>query len=154
QLILWALNRLPQAYRVKFVTLLVRIYFSITPSHGRVGLKNLGIAFPEKAPQWRKQILRKSYEALGRLIVDFARLPELDRNWVVKHIEEEFADRNDQMRAKFPGKGVVYATGHLGSFELLAHCAALYGFPLDFVVRNATLPSVDKWWRAQREANG
>ena len=58
------------------------------------------------------------------------------------------------MKEAHPGKGIVYATGHLGSFELLAHAGPMFGYPMSFVVRNATLPNVDAWWRRQREGNG
>src|SRR5690606_20029609 len=48
----------------------------------------------------------------------------------------------------------MMATGHLGSFELLAHCVSMYGFPISFVVRPFKLERLNAWWSGIREAAG
>lgn len=151
---LWALNCLPHELRVRLIATLLKIFFAVAPSHDRVAVKNLKLAFPEHDDAWRRQVIRNSYVSLARLIVDFARLPELDSEWVKEHVDCDFIDKYKELRAKHPGKGIVYATGHLGSFELLAHSVAAYGYPVSFVIRNATLPNIDRWWLAKREAHG
>ena len=112
------------------------------------------MAFPEKDAAWRKRIINENYAALARMFVDFVRLPTLDERWVREHIESSFVERYAALHREQQGRGILIATGHLGSFELLAHAAPTFGFPLSFVVRNAKLPNVDAWWRGQREANG
>lgn len=111
-------------------------------------------AYPERDVAWRTDLLARSYASLGRVLVDFARLPALDAAWVESHIEFPARARFDELMRTSKRKGLLIATGHLGSFELLAHCAPLHGHPMSFVVRNSKLPRVDRWWRAMREANG
>jgi KDO2-lipid IV(A) lauroyltransferase len=50
--------------------------------------------------------------------------------------------------------GVLIATGHLGSFELLGHAIGLKGYPLSAVARRFKSPRLDTWWRGLREATG
>lgn len=148
------LNLLPLALRIRFVTLIVRLVTACIPSFRRVSLRNLEIAFPESTESWRRSTLRESYSSLARVIVDFARLHELDADWVYEHVDCEFLPRFKEMKTQNPGKGIMIATGHLGSFELLAHCVAMYGYPISFIVRPFKLKRLNEWWTGIREATG
>lgn len=127
---------------------------ALVPRYRRIARRNLQIAFPDESVEWREARIAESIRSLARVLVDFARLPRLDRTWVEAHVECPFLPRFEELKRQHAGKGVVIATGHLGSFELLAHAIALWGHPLSFVVRNFTLPRVDAWWTASREATG
>jgi KDO2-lipid IV(A) lauroyltransferase len=70
------------------------------------------------------------------------------------HVDFPQQAQFDAAMRRRSGTGMLIATGHLGSFELLAHYAALIGYPMSFVVRNSKMPHFDKWWRSKREANG
>jgi len=148
------LAALPRVWAVRVLTALVRLVALLFPKHARIARRNLCLAFPELTEAERERILRESYVSLARLLVDFSRLPKLDTAWVNAHIECPFLPRFREIKATHPGKGVVIATGHLGSFELLAHSVAMYGNPIDFVVRNFKLPRVDRWWTGIRERQG
>jgi len=126
----------------------------LAPRLRKTTLRNLEIAFPERDHGWRLALYKQSFSSLSRMFVDFARLHTLDKNWVEKHVSCAYLPRFEELKRNNPEKGVLIATGHLGSFELLAHCVAMFGYPISFVVRNFTLPRVDRWWRSVREAYG
>lgn len=148
------LNALPLRVRIALVTATVRLVTAILPSFRKVSLRNLQLAFPDKDAAWHEDVLRRSRESLARVIVDFARLGELNSKWVRSNVDCKFLPRFEEMKKQYAGKGVMIATGHLGSFELLAHCVAMYGYPISFVVRPFKLPRFNAWWTGIREAAG
>ncbi len=148
------LNILPLPVRIALVTAIIRCIVPFVPAFTRVAMRNLEIAFPDRDASWRKGILRQSLSSLARLLVDFARLDTLDEHWVKEHVDCPFLDRFREIKRAHPGKGVMLATGHLGSFELLAHCVARFGFSISFVVRPFKLKRLNEWWRQKREAAG
>ncbi|MHB8417608.1 MAG: lysophospholipid acyltransferase family protein [Myxococcales bacterium] len=96
----------------------------------KVALGNLALAFPELAEGERKRIARGAYRNLGAGILDFVGSSprELERLLVF--------DGFDLFERLFAGgKGVVVASAHLGSWELLAAAAAQRGVPLSLVTR-------------------
>lgn len=146
-----ALRCLPQAGRVLLFEALWRIGFRFVPRLRRTAEKNLSIAFPEKDKSWRKELLRKNAREMARLLADTVRLTSLDATWVQQHVEIPALDRYRECAQK---RGVLIATGHCGSFELLGHAIGLWGYPLAAVARRFKSPLVDRWWTGLREARG
>lgn len=148
------LGLLPQLLRVAFFALLFRLVFLLMPKLKRISLRNLEIAFPEKDAAWRRTILSKNMREMGRLLSDTVRLSKLNEPWARGHVSCEFLPRYAELLSTSGGKGVLIATGHLGSFELLGHAIGLFGMPLSAVARKFRSPRLDRWWRSQREARG
>lgn len=148
------LSLLPPRISIAVLAALTRAVFFGVPAYRRVALRNLTIAFPDKDDCWRLGVLRDSARSIARLLVDFARLDRLDAAWVAKHVECPLLERYRRIKLEHPATGVILATGHLGSFELLGHCMSVYGHPIRFVVRNFKLHRLDRWWTAKREKYG
>jgi len=124
------------------------------PRFKKVALTNLDLAFPEKDRAWKEEIVRKSYASLARLLVDFARIHQLDREWLDKHVDGAcFVNALIRRKAEKRNSFVVLS-GHLGSFELLGQVPAVYGHPISFVARDFKLPRLNAWWRSRREKYG
>src|ERR1700760_3432516 len=77
--------------------------------HGRlreVGLRNLGLAFPEKGRKEKQRILRELFKGLGRQLAEFALFPRYRKDAVseiaVYDGFQNFAD------ARARGKGVPF----------------------------------------------
>jgi KDO2-lipid IV(A) lauroyltransferase len=117
-------------------------------------MRNLRLAFPEKDEAWRRSILQASLFFLSRVLLDFSRLPRLTPAWVKAHVECDFIERYRELKRDQPSTGILVSTGHLGSFELLAHCMPMWGHPLSFVVRNFEWKALDRWWTKSRERYG
>jgi KDO2-lipid IV(A) lauroyltransferase len=99
-----------------------------------------------------RELLKKNCVEIGRLLADAVRLRDLDREWALAHVECPALERYKERLKE--GKGIVIATGHLGSFELLGHAIGLLGHPLSAVARRFRNPRLDAWWRGMREARG
>lgn len=148
------LGFLPQPLRVAFFSLLFRLAFLLMPKLSRISLRNLEIAFPEKDATWRRTILSKNMTEMGRLLSDTVRLSKLTEPWARRHVMCSFLPRYAELLSTNGEKGVLIATGHLGSFELLGHAIGLFGMPLSAVARKFRSPRLDRWWTSQREARG
>jgi KDO2-lipid IV(A) lauroyltransferase len=148
------LNLLPLALRVRTLSAVIRVVSLCIPSARRVAHRNLELAFPEQDRAWRKQIIDQSIDSLARTIVDFGRLPAIDRTWVENHIDYSFEAEMRELKIRHGNQGFMFATGHLGSFELLAHAYSLLGNKLSFVQRPFKLKRLNSWWTARREISG
>ena len=148
------LNFLPLALRRSIVTAIVYLVFNFVPSFRKISRKNLSLAFPERSEEWREAIRKASLNNLACLIVDFLRLPQIDLAWTQKHIKGSPDCEPARLANLFPNRPILYAVGHLGSFELMAHTQALRGWPLDFIVRDFKNPFLDGWVKRNRELSG
>lgn len=146
-----ALAVLPHRWRVGLFTALWRFAFRIIPRLRSTAFVNLSIAFPGRERSWYEQIVKDNAREMGRLLADTVRLSTLDQTWVRQHVSIPALERYVAAHGK---TGVLIATGHLGSFELLGHAIGLMGHPLSAVARRFKSPRLDSWWRNLREARG
>lgn len=145
------LARMPHSWRVALFGTLWRAAFLVIPRLRATALINLSIAFPERDYRWYNELLKKNAREMGRLLADTVRLPLLDKSWVKEHVSIPELEHYVEAHGK---TGVLIATGHLGSFELLGHAIGLLGHPLSAVARRFKSKRMDVWWRSLREARG
>lgn len=151
---LWVFNHLPLPIRLWAVEGIVRAYAVLFPKVKRVSLKNLTLVFPQATDKELGVKLDKSFRSLARFIVDSARYHTLDEEWVRSHIEMPFAADYQEMKKRHPAKGILFASGHLGSIELQALAAPFMGRQISFVARNLKHGPIDTWWKKNRERFG
>jgi KDO2-lipid IV(A) lauroyltransferase len=107
----------------------------------RVGMHNLAIAFPEKSPHQRRQILRKLFTGLGRQLAEFCHFPSYTRENVARVAVHDGMENYEAARAR--GKGVLFLTGHFGGWELGSFVHSIVGYPMQIVVRELDNPHVN-----------
>jgi KDO2-lipid IV(A) lauroyltransferase len=149
-----ALSCIPHPTRVWLFSWIVYGAFRSIPRLAKTIDRNLSVAFPEKDAQWRKEITRRNATEIARLFSDSLRLSGLNEEWIKEHVSCSIIDRYADRLKQNGGKGILIATGHLGSFELLGHAIGLMGYPLAAVARNFQSPRIDRWWTSLREARG
>lgn len=112
----------------------------------RVAERNLRIAFPEASDAEIARLLAFQWEELGRWIAEF---PILDR--IVadpSRLEVEGAERLAEIAA---GAGpVVFISGHLSNFEIMAAVIVRAGVPCQITYRAMNNPYVDTRVRRSR----
>ena len=122
------------------------------PRLRRVALRNLELAYPEKTPAERKAIVAEVFHSIARLLYGFARLPQINREnisqWIRYEGLEHFTD------AKKAGCGVLFATAHLGNWELSAFAHALMTEPMSVVIRPLDNPAADRLVEQRRRLSG
>jgi KDO2-lipid IV(A) lauroyltransferase len=115
-------------------------------------MRNLELAYPEKTSSERKAIADEVFRSIGRLLYGFARFPQINaRNisgWIRYEGLEHFVE------AKRAGRGILFATAHLGNWELSAFAHGLMTEPMYVVIRPLDDPRIDRLVEERRQLSG
>jgi KDO2-lipid IV(A) lauroyltransferase len=150
RLVLFTLRRSPRRLALSLGTFYARLLDLLIPRLRRTALRNLELTgFP--APQ-HKPIVDGVFSSIGRLLALFARFPDLNRQNISDWIRYEGFEHFERARAR--GKGVLFATAHLGNWELSAFAHALLAEPLNIVVRPLDNPFIDSLVERRRTCSG
>ncbi len=129
-----------------------RVLDAALPRMRAVAMRNLELAFPEMREDGRRQIVDGVYRSLARQLVVFSRFPRIDRHTVSRWIRYEGFEHFEEALRR--GKGVLFATAHLGCWELSAFSHALMASPMHVVVRPLDNPLLDGWIESRRSLSG
>jgi KDO2-lipid IV(A) lauroyltransferase len=91
-----------------------------------LALEHLAFAFPERPPEERARIARDMFVHLGRSTLELASIRWFDGR-LESYVEVTPPDLLHEVMAR--GRGMVFVTGHIGSWELLARRIARAGVP-------------------------
>ncbi len=122
------LSVLPPGMALALGSLGGRIAWHLARRSRRLALAHLALAFPEMAEAERRRTGRRSFEHLGRSALEVAAIRGLDAR-LDGYVS--FAGDGEQVlrRALSLGRGLVFVTGHLGTWELMARRVARAGVP-------------------------
>jgi KDO2-lipid IV(A) lauroyltransferase len=96
-----------------------RLFFVLVPYERKKTLRQLELAFPEKAPEERRAIASGVFAHLGRGGAEFMRFPRLSMPELERWVGE--CSGLEQMAACVrSGRGAIPVTAHVGHWELLA----------------------------------
>jgi Kdo2-lipid IVA lauroyltransferase/acyltransferase len=109
------------------------IAFKLDSRHVRIGLKNLEIAFPDLSVAARRAILRDSYANLGRGAAEYVRLGGFFHRRLLGKVRYERFELWDEIKGRYPNRGVLILSAHFGNFELLAAAHAMHGHQISLV---------------------
>ena len=113
------------------------------PRLRRVAYENLAFAMPGAD---HKRIVDGVFRSIARVLVAFARFPRMEP---LRCEGGEYFQ--DALRA---GHGVLFATAHLGNWELSAHAHALLTGPMHVLVRPLDNPRIDALVERRRARSG
>jgi KDO2-lipid IV(A) lauroyltransferase len=119
------------------------------PRLRRVAYRNLSLALPEADP---RTIVDGVFRSIARTLVAFAKFPSIRRDNVARWIRCEGGEHFDD--ALRTGRGVLFATAHLGNWELSAYAHALLRSPMNVVVRPLDNPLIDRLVECRRGLSG
>lgn len=131
---------LPISFAAAIGRMLGSLAFQLAGGERRKALRSLQRAFPERSDAERYALARLSFRHLGQSIFELACIAQIDRR-VDAFIEWPESDRKALEAALARGKGVVFITGHVGNWELLARRVALAGFPSQSIARETSDPN-------------
>ncbi|HLW77374.1 MAG TPA: lysophospholipid acyltransferase family protein [Bryobacteraceae bacterium] len=146
--VLWSLAHSPPALG----TFYARLLDLALPRLRRVAMRNLELAYPEKSPAERRAIVDEVYRSIGRLLYAFARFPQMNRQNISDWIRYEGLEHFSE--AKKAGHGVLFATAHLGNWELSAFAHGLMTEPMHVVIRPLDNPRIDQLVEHRRRLSG
>jgi len=141
---------LPVAHR------LARIWCALLdralPRLRRVALRNLSVALPELPAAGHAAIVDGVFRSIARLLVSFARFPSIGRANLDRWVRWEGAEHfHGALRQ---GRGVLFATAHLGNWEISAFAHALLSGPMQIVARPLDNPLIDRLVERRRALSG
>jgi len=146
--ILWTLRHSPPPFAGFYTWLLDHA----VPRLRRVAMNNLELAYPEKSERERSQIVDGVFTSIARLLTVFARFPLLNRGNISDWIRYEGLEHYQE--AKKHGRGALFATAHMGNWELSAFAHALLTEPMNIVVRPLDNAPIDELVERYRQLSG
>lgn len=120
------LHRCPDQVIYGACNLVASLVYRLGVKRRHITMKNLELAFPDKTPKARKQIARSAYTHFGRMIAESAMIlaGKITRERLMEMVDGEQIQKLLDLEAS-TDKGILFITGHLGNFELLAHYTGL-----------------------------
>jgi KDO2-lipid IV(A) lauroyltransferase len=144
------------AVPLPMANLLARGYTAVLdlalPRLRRVAMSNLAMALPELDRREHRRIVNGVFLSIARLLVSFARFPWIDARNIGQWIRYEGFEHFENARKQ--GRGVLFATAHLGNWELSAFAHALMTAPMYVLVRPLDNPRIDALVEARRTLSG
>ena len=113
---------------------------------------NLALCFPEMEVSDRHRMMRRSFQELGKLVFEADYLWHIGKP-EIRALVREVEGEEVRTRAEAQGRGVIYATPHLGCWELAGLYIALDG-PLYCLYKRSRYRIVEHFIRGGREAGG
>jgi KDO2-lipid IV(A) lauroyltransferase len=95
----------------------------------KMGQKNLELAFPEKTPTEREQILKGVWENLGRIAGEFPHVATIAKKHVIVKNKEVLESVYKS------GKPILFMAGHLGNWEIPHHIVIHNNHPIALISR-------------------
>jgi KDO2-lipid IV(A) lauroyltransferase len=130
----------------------MRLVDQALPRLRRVALRNLALAFPELSPIERSAIADGVFRSMARLLVSVAKFPSIGPHNLQRWIRPEgYEHYENALRA---GRGVLFATAHLGNWELSAYAHPWFARPMNVVVRPLDNPLIDAFLERRRSLSG
>lgn len=98
------------------------LFYLLAARRRKITLCNLELALPNLSDKERKKIARNTFDHFGQFIAESAMIlaGKLSRDELMKMVDGSNMQKLLDLEAGTE-KGILFITGHLGNFELLAH---------------------------------
>ena len=148
-IIVGSLRFAPRPIAERLARLYARLLDRSIPRLRNTGRRNLRMALPDADAE---RILDGVFQSIARLLVALSRFPTIGSGNVAEWIRYEGFDHFEAARAR--GRGVLFATAHLGNWELSAFAHAILAAPMHVVVRPLDNPLIDRLVARRRTLSG
>lgn len=129
-----------------------RLYRFVDRRRRRLVARNLALAFPEKTAAEREAISREVFAHFGAIAADLVRSEAAPVEALLARVEVEGLEHARAAAAS--GRGVFFATPHLGNWEWANLVTGANGLPVTIVARPLDNPLLDVRLTALRERTG
>jgi KDO2-lipid IV(A) lauroyltransferase len=143
RLIFWAIGLFSLKTSLKIGKSIAQFAVKMFPRLQKTARRNLEIALPEISAEEKEKIILGTFESLGRhlgFISHFNKFKhENIRNLVNIVGEENF------LEARETGRGILFFTGHFGSWEVFNLLPPAFGYEMNILVRRIDNPLVEEF---------
>jgi KDO2-lipid IV(A) lauroyltransferase len=147
-----AARRLPPPTLLRLGRLLGQAAHLLVPRARDTARSNVARVFPRMEPEARRQLVRRCFIALGELLAETVAMLHTDTSPPPLPLCDEARAVIDRARAE--GRGVVFASAHLGPWERVAASLVAAGVPLVALVRESYDPRFSLLYERLRSAHG
>jgi Kdo2-lipid IVA lauroyltransferase/acyltransferase len=141
--VLGTLGRLPAPAAYSAGRAMGKLAYMLAGNLRRTAAINLRIAFPEKSDEERAQLLRETFDNLGRLLGLFSQMSSRSLDELKELVEVQGWENVEAAKAVH-GERVILYTGHLGAWELTSFGFSMMDYPFTFLVRRIDNPRVEE----------
>ena len=128
------------------------IFYVLDRPHRRVADRNVAAAFPIRSAAERRAIVRGAFKHLGTLLFELLKFGTLSPEQMLERVE---FDGDERVRLAYAqGRGVLFATGHFGFWELNGILHALQFEPIGVVARPLDNPRLNVLLEQIRQCTG
>ncbi len=113
------------------------------PKLTRTAKRNLEIAYPQITETERDRLVKGTFESLGRHLGFISHFNKFEPEDIRNLIEVQGKENLDAVYGK--GRGVIFITGHFGSWEVFNLLPPAFGYDINILVRRIDNPSVEKY---------
>ncbi len=130
-----------------------RTVVKLFPKLAKTANRNLEIAYPGISDEEKRRIIKGTFESLGRhlgFISHFKKFAPEDIRELIELVgkEENFDPAIET------GRGIVFFTGHFGSWEVFNLLPAAFGYDMNILVRRIDNPLVEQYVDSMRTTFG
>lgn len=151
-LVVQSLAALPRGAAETLARLYAKLLDRALPRLRGVAMRNLEFALPHLNGAERARLIDGVFRSIARMLVAFAKLPRIGRSNAGQWIRYEGFEHFEEARRH--GRGVLFATAHLGNWELSAYAHALLSRPMGVMVRPLDNPAIDRLVEGRRAMSG
>ena len=141
--LLGAIGVLPLETSMRFGKAVGKFLAKRFPKLQKTARRNLEIAFPEITEEEKEKIIQGTFASLGRqlgFVANFRKFKHEDILDLIEVVGKEHFDR-----AHTSGRGVLFFTGHFGSWEVFNLLPPAFGYTMNILVRRIDNPLVENF---------
>lgn len=135
------IGALPLGTSMRFGKSVGRFFAKRFPKLQKTARRNLEIAMPELSADQRNRIIIGTFESLGRHLGFVSHFRKFQHEDVRDLIELVGRENFEEVYAR--GKGVLFFTGHFGSWEVFNLLPPAFGYGMNILVRRIDNPLVE-----------
>lgn len=141
--VLGAIGTLPLKISMRAGKTLGKAVVSLFPRLKKTGRRNLEIALPDLPAAEKEKILSGTFESLGRQLGFVSHFKEFSPEKVRALVEVVGKENFDKARAS--GRGILFFTGHFGSWEIFNLLPPAFDQTMNILVRRIDNPLVENY---------
>ncbi len=139
--LLGAVGLFPLSTSMKIGKSVGRFLSRYLPRLTKTGRRNLEIAMPELSEKEKERILNGTFESMGRHLGFVSHFDEFTPDKVREIVEVIGKEHFDKAHAT--GRGILFFTGHFGSWEVFNLLPPAFGYGMNILVRRIDNPRVE-----------
>ena len=152
RLVLGAIGLLPFALAQRLGTAIGWLHWRLPNRSREHARANIEACYGDRSAAWRRRLLRAALVSMGRTLAESAWLWHHSQARALKLVREVHGWHHVEA-ARRAGRGIVFATPHIGNWELSAAWVAATA-PLTVLYRPPRLAALDRLIRRGRERLG